>query len=815
MKKLFTLMSWLIGFSLYGQVNKMPAYPLITHDPYFSIWSFSDQLNTSTTRHWTGNDQSLLGFIKVDQKTYQFLGQLPIPTETLLPSGELSSPVEVQFIESDPGPNWMTENFDAKNWFTGKMPFGKGWGNNFSTAWNSKSIWVRRTFEMNQTNIEQLLLQLRHDDDVEVYLNGTQIYDCKNCHTSKLTNYPLSEDLKKALKKGKNVLAMHCINPKGNAWLDVGLAEQKKGPAINLAKQKSVNVTATQTKYVFDCGPVELSVEFISPLIASNLDLLSRPVSYVNFEIVSKDKKSHATEINFGLAADVARMEFKQELNITAGQFGLVNYLKSGTKSQKVLGRKGDDVRIDWGYAYLASSDKNQKLSTQTIQTMRQIALGQSYKIIQTNSSDASFLTSQWKSISSVKKKKSRLLLAYDDVYSIQYFNKDLKAWWVKIHGKIEHLLSVADQEYPQVRQICDQWDQQIYQDALKAGGKKYAEICVAAYRQSLAAHKLVRGANNEVLFPQKENFSNGSIWTVDVTYPSAPLSLLYNPVLLKGMVEPLIYYSESGQWTKPFPAHDIGTYPLANGQTYPEDMPVEEAGNMIILTAAICKAEGNSDFAKQHWKTLSQWVSFLVKDGLDPANQLCTDDFAGHLERNANLSVKAINGIGAYAQMARNLGDIPTADSLQNIAKSYVKKWMMMADEGDHYALTFNKNNTWSQKYNLIWDQLLGLNLFPKEVYEKEIAYYLGKQNTFGLPLDSRKTYTKNDWIIWTATLANNNKDFEAFIDPIYLFMKETPSHVPFSDWYETSNGKQVGFQARSVVGGFFMKTLDAKWKK
>jgi hypothetical protein len=586
------------------------------------------------------------------------------------------------------------------------------------------------------------------------------------------------------------------------------------------AKQLSLDVRPTQTIYTFDCGGnVQLVVRFTSPLLLDDLDLMSRPVGYVTVSANSTDGKQHAVSIYFDAADEWAVNDVKEDVVWSRSKVGALQLMQAGTVKQSVLGKKGDDVRINWGYLLVAAPSEA-KTSMGTSNNLR-TAFWDGKGLPADEVSDGRPANDGYPALGmaidlekvGAAPTSRHWMIGYDDVESIEYFNRPLVAWWRRKGMTITQMLKTAEKEYSSILARCDQTDEEVFNRAKSAGGEDYARVCALVYRQAIAAHKLVADVDGKtVLFFSKENFSNGSIGTVDVTYPSSPLFLVYNPELLKGMMRPIFYYRESGKWKKPFAAHDVGTYPIANGQTYPEDMPVEECGNMLILASAIAAVEGNANFAKQHWESLSEWAKYLEHAGFDPANQLCTDDFAGHLAHNVNLSAKAIVALECYAQLAAMLEKADIANEYSKTAHDLVSAWMKAADDGDHYKLTFDGPGTWSQKYNLVWDKVLNLKLFPKSVTEKEIAFYLTKQKKYGLPLDSRKTYTKSDWILWTATMASKRSDFEALFEPVYRYINQTPSRVPVSDWHETTNGKMVGFQARSVVGGYFMPVLNAK---
>ncbi len=498
-----------------------------------------------------------------------------------------------------------------------------------------------------------------------------------------------------------------------------------------------------------------------------------------------------------------------------------ISYVEAGSIDQPICDRRGDLICADWGYAYLASTNGSGK----------SVSLGDYYGMKESFVKNGTLATTKTKwttrkeednpamayvhNLGSVSNsgKEGFMMLGYDDIYSIEYMYEKRMGYW-KHDGKVTifDAFEKLRDNYQAIMERCRAFDELIYDDAEKAGGKKYAEICSASYRQVISAHKLFTDKEGNLLWFSKENNSNGCVNTVDLTYPSAPLFLVYNPELQKAMMTSIFEYSASGRWNKPFPAHDLGTYPIANGQVYGGDMPIEEGGNMVILAAAISKIEGNADYVKKYWDLLTTWTNYLVEYGQDPENQLCTDDFAGHWAHNANLSVKAIMGVAGYSEMAHMLGLYDVAEKYAGIAKKMAVKWEEMANEGDHYRLAFDRENTWSQKYNMIWDKMWNLNLFPNNVIDKEINYYLTKQNPYGLPLDSRKEYTKSDWIMWTAAMSSDLETFKKFIDPLYKYINETTSRVPISDWHHTDSGEWVGFKARSVIGGYWMQVLMDK---
>jgi len=811
MKKVFLLPALImLCTSVFAQMQKAPAYPLITHNTYFSIWSFTDQLNESPTKHWTGKDQSMIGLIKVDGDVYRFMGQEPKSYKTVLAAADEQA-YDCKYTEIQPAEGWQSEKFDDKGWETGAAPFAdskpKG-----KTIWKN-DLWIRRTFEISNADVYKLFLKLSHDDDAEVFLNGEKVLDRPGANGD-FEMFPI----KNVLKKGTNVLAIHCKNTGGDTFLDAGLAEQEKTKSdetIKQAVQISVNITATQTNYKFKCGKADLALTFTSPVLITDLTVFQRPVSYITYKVRSNDGKQHNVKVFFGASTEIAVNKPIQEVTAESADDSKLSILKAGTVDQPILKKKGDDLRIDWGYMYVAvpkSANVSQYISSEKeIGNPFLSKAAKNKEAVKGHELSLNTILS-FGNVGSTYSEKF-VELGYDDLYAVEYFGTQLKSWWKNSGATIDQELNTAAADYAVVMKKCAAFNNRIYQDALKAGGEKYAKLCVLAYRQSIAAHALVKSPQGEILFLSKENFSNGSINTVDVTYPSAPLYLAYAPKFLEGMLNGIFYYSESGKFKNDFAAHDLGTYPIANGQTYGEGMPVEESGNMIIMTEAIVKANNNPAFAKKHWATLTTWVKYLEKAGFDPENQLCTDDFAGHLAHNANLSAKAIVGIACYARLADRLGKKDIAEKYRKTAAAMVKNWMKIDDAGDHYSLVFGAKDTWSQKYNLVWDKVLGLNLFPQSVYNKEIKYYLTKQNKFGLPLDSRKTYTKSDWIMWSAAMTNNSADFKALIDPLYKYALETPTRVPLSDWHETTDGKMVGFQARSVVGGYFMKVLANKW--
>ena len=562
-------------------------------------------------------------------------------------------------------------------------------------------------------------------------------------------------------------------------------------PEADLTELK---VTATRTCFTSEFAGVRLETCFASPALPQDLDLLSMPVTLVTLSAVSLDGAEHDVRVKLHLSD---RLCYDGDIRPAMSGASFVlngkNTAWCGQTTQKPLSHSADHSTIDWGYLYL-SADGETTLVGDGLQTCCSLSAGGP---------------------------AAHLIIAYDDIASINYFGDLCKPWYRRDGRQITDAIRCVQEHFDTILNDCARLDARLAEDARNAAGEGYERLVNAAWRHTFAAHKLIATPAGEMAFLSKENDSNGCIGTVDVSYPSIPIFLKYCPELVNALCRPVLEFASMPVWTEDFAPHDVGRYPLATGQVYAArrhvgqgecyppyylypardvryQMPVEECGNMLIMLEAGRAFGADPALAKQYRSLLDTWVQYLVKYGEDPDEQLCTDDFAGHLAHNVNLAAKAIIGAACYARLT---GEESYAKQAKTMAEHLLEK---IGDKGNT-PLTLDGQG-WSMKYNLLWDKVLGLGLMPESFYAAETASYLPRINTYGLPLDSRADYTKSDWICWTARMADDAAVRTALIAPIAKELRETTSRVPFSDWYDTKTGRYVAF---IVQGGIFALML------
>ncbi|KAK0490834.1 hypothetical protein IW261DRAFT_1547137 [Armillaria novae-zelandiae] len=580
----------------------------------------------------------------------------------------------------------------------------------------------------------------------------------------------------------------------GTAYSFLGSANVP-GASFQKATQTRFSFTSTQSTFVLSAGSVELTVSFLSPVDATDLVKQSIPFAYMTVSAASTDGIKHSVQVYTDISAEWVSGDTSLTANWTTSTGSILTHqVQLAVPSE--FSEVSDHTQYGSAFYSTISTDRT------TYQTGADVTVRAQFisNGILSNTKDTNFraVSDNWPVFALAGDLGSVSSPTEPLVFAIGHIRDPAISYVVANNGHQDRSLYFWSQYSDAASLVCYQdalsqatvFDSKVESDA-SAISEDYAGNPMGSMEVTIS--KTTDGSWNtdDVLVFMKEISSDGNINTVDVIFPAWPL---------------LFRYQATGQYPNAWSVHDIGSsYPKAFGHNDGRDeaMPVEESGNMLIMSLSYAQRTGDNSHLSTYFGLLDQWTQFLITDSLIPANQISTDDFAGSLANQTNLAIKGIIGIRAMAEVASLLGDTAKSDNYTSIAESYVTQWQKLAasDSGEHLTLSVGFN--WGLSYNLYADKLLGLNLFPTSVYETQTAWYKTVTEPFGVPLDTRHTYTKSDWEIWTSAFMTNNETRDIFISAVKSWASDGRSSQPLGDWYETVNGNPEGFKARPVVGG------------
>ena len=784
-------------------VFRPPAIPLITADPFMQTFIMGDTSTSDAVKMWDSQSKAMLGLLRVDNQTYRFLG-------------ECSRAMR---------PGQVEEHADH-NLAPGKC------------------------------DISNTIVRDRVECNARCY--GT--FGCKG--------FVLNSDRRCYLKSCAGPLTAENGTLSG-VLVDPSPACGGISTAPPALLQRGVAVFPTRTVFTLELpGTVGLNLTFLQTAFTDDPLRLSRPVYYVTADVAPLDGQPHAVQLYMDMGADHTVNDcYSEEVGwgsweargASAGDE--VATTLSGVRigkaaPQDVLGMKCDTCKIDWGYLHLAvSPSPSSSLYAGSAATAR-AAFAEGGRLPAAhdpaqprNCGDAlpSLVVAHDFGTLAGRSPAAHTLggggatstftcvIGYDDVASVYYFGERLKGLWTHTYATIQDAMAAAAGEHAAMLSKSVAHDADLSARLCAKAGRlcdEYASLGALAYRQTLAALKPVWSASRSDWWVfLKEISTNGDMQTMDVIYPASPMLLYTSPDLLRRMLLPVLAYAAnetSIKYGSPYSPHQLGTYPIGNDTTAEQEpMPLENSGNMLFMLLALAQRQGGAAAAEwigPYLPLLRRWADELVRTAEFPADQLCTDDFTGKLTNNTNLGAKGTLAIRAFAELcalvAPGARACDGAAALSGVADKYARTWQAYAytaSPSPHYKMSFNPvrgvNDSWSLKYNLLWQRLLRFDPppFPDHVIRAEVAYYKAKANPYGVPLDPRHSWVKTDWLSWVAALGETTEEWATLFAPIFRFANTTSSRHPFTDLYDTQTGLQSwgSFIARPVIGGIFAKML------
>ncbi|KAK0455849.1 hypothetical protein EV421DRAFT_1918400 [Armillaria borealis] len=596
------------------------------------------------------------------------------------------------------------------------------------------------------------------------------------------------------------------------------------GTATNLT---GFEVTPTRTIFSIHANTTNVNVTFLSPIEPSDLVLQSLPFSYVYIDVESNDGQEHSIQLYSDISAEWISGDSASlaEWSTTKTDSSAIHKAaRQSPLSMQEISNLAEDATVY--YAFPLSNDATYETGADTVVRGDFSTRGALLNTADVNFraiSDHFVVLGHAVNLNNITSTTSSVVwaigLVRDPVISLYSTsaNDSRSSYFWTAYNTVSDAVDFFLSDFSNAKQRAINIDNKITSDARQISNN-YADLVTLAARQALAVDITVSKDNegqwntSDVMTFMRDVGNSRRVNPVEMLYAAFPAYLYFNTTWAGYLLEPLLRYQQSSQYTKSYAAPDLGSsYPSAAGNNNPSLFgAIEDSGNMLIMGWAHARFSGDGSVISRYYDLYKQWADYLVSVTLSPNGYTDADGLDN--ANMTNLAIKGIIGIKAMSEISQALGRSQDAETYSSTAKSYVEQWQISAGSTGHLLSTYGATadpSSWSLVYNLFADKLLGTELVDSSIYSNQDTFYSHEADTsgvYGIQYDSSVTNAaKSHWTMFTAGVSNDTTVRDTLISLVHTKAGSNVSAGVFPLTYNPNNGTSISGQASPGQGAMF----------